>query len=254
MFPPRRRRSWLRAFLWTLALAALSPFAASFILCPSMAILKTHQPAATRFMLYREHQAAGADREFTLRYTPVRLADLPRYLSKMAVAAEDANFYKHHGFDFDAIEKALRANERRGKIVRGGSTITQQLAKNLWLSPKRSWLRKGLEAVLAARLEMSLEKDRIMELYLNVIEFGDGVFGIEAAARHYYGVGAANLSPTQAATLIASIPQPLKYNPKRPSARITRVSERLLRETGLVPKPDGEEPGSEVEEEDEGFI
>lgn len=217
-----------------------------------MAILETHQPAETRFMLYRERQAASAGHPFTLRYTPVRLADLPRYIPKMAVAAEDANFYKHNGFDFDAIEKALRANKRRGKIVRGGSTITQQLAKNLWLSPKRSWMRKGLEAVLTARLELSLEKDRILELYLNVIEFGDGVFGIEAAARHYYGVGAAKLSPTQAATLIASIPQPLKYNPKRPSARITRVSERLLRESGLAPKPEVEEP--EPEDEDEGFM
>lgn len=217
-----------------------------------MAILSTHQPAETRFMLYREHQAAREGRAFSLRYTPVRLADLPRFVPKMAIAAEDANFRTHRGFDLDAIEKALRANRKRGKVVRGGSTITQQLAKNLWLSPKRSWLRKGLEAVLAARLELALDKDRILELYLNVIEFGDGVFGIEAAARHYYGVGASKLSPEQAAMLIASIPQPLKYNPKRPNARIERVSARLLRETGLAPKPEVEEP--EPQDEDEGFI
>jgi len=127
------------------------------------------------------------------------------------IAAEDAKFVDHEGFDWDGIALAIEKNEKRGHIVAGGSTITQQLAKNLFLSGSRSWIRKGEEAVITVMLEAMLDKRRIFELYLNVIEWGSGVFGAEAAALHYFDVSAAHLSPQQAARLAAMAPNPRFY-------------------------------------------
>jgi len=127
------------------------------------------------------------------------------------IAAEDAKFVDHEGFDWDGIQYAIAKNEKRGRIVAGGSTITQQLAKNLFLSGSRSWLRKGEEAVITLMLEAMLDKRRIFELYLNVIEWGEGVFGAEAAARHYFGESASRLSAEQAARLAAMAPNPRFY-------------------------------------------
>jgi monofunctional biosynthetic peptidoglycan transglycosylase len=124
------------------------------------------------------------------------------------VAAEDAKFAQHSGFDWDGIRTAREKNERRGRVVAGGSTITQQLAKNLFLSPAKTWLRKAQEAVATVLLEAMLPKRRILELYLNVIEWGNGVFGAEAAAQRYFGVPAARLSAEQAARLAAMTPSP----------------------------------------------
>ena len=139
-------------------------------------------------------------------------------LKRAVVAAEDAKFADHEGFDWDGIERALERNQKKGRIVAGGSTITQQLAKNLFLSPTKSYFRKGQEAVITVLLEALLTKRRILELYLNVIEWGNGVFGAEAAARHYFGVGAAQLSVEQAARLAAMAPNPRFYerNPGAP--------------------------------------
>jgi monofunctional biosynthetic peptidoglycan transglycosylase len=142
------------------------------------------------------------------------------------IAAEDSKFVDHEGFDWDGIELALEKNQKRGRIVAGGSTITQQLAKNLFLSGSRSWLRKGEEAIITLMLEALLDKRRIFELYLNVIEWGNGVFGAEAAAQRYFGVAAARLSPEQAARLAAMAPNPRFYerNPGAPGlARKTRI-------------------------------
>ncbi len=134
------------------------------------------------------------------------------------IAAEDANFVEHEGFDWDGIQLALEKNQKRGRVVAGGSTITQQLAKNLFLSPARSYWRKGEEAIITVLLEAILPKDRIFELYLNVIEWGNGVFGAEAAARRYFGISAAQLSSEQAARLAAMAPNPRFYerNPGAP--------------------------------------
>ena len=128
------------------------------------------------------------------------------------VAAEDAKFLDHEGFDWEAIQEAMRKNEKRGKVVAGASTISQQLAKNLFLSGSRSWLRKAQEAVITWMMERTLSKRRILEIYLNVAEWGEGVFGAEAAARHHFGVPAAALSVEQAAWLAAILPSPRRYD------------------------------------------
>src|SRR6266542_483157 len=139
------------------------------------------------------------------------LARIAMQLKRAMIAAEDAKFVDHEGFDWEGIERAREKNERRGKIVAGGSTITQQLAKNLFLSPAKSYVRKGEEAVITVMLEAMLDKRRIFELYLNVIEWGNGVFGAEAAAQRYFGVSAAQLNAEQAARLAAMAPNPRFY-------------------------------------------
>jgi monofunctional biosynthetic peptidoglycan transglycosylase len=149
------------------------------------------------------------------------------------IAAEDAKFVDHEGFDWEGIQVALEKNQKRGRVVAGGSTITQQLAKNLFLSPAKSYWRKGEEALITVLLEVLLPKRRIFELYLNVIEWGTGVFGAEAAARHYFGVSAAQLSSEQAARLAAMTPRP-RVTERRPDSnyldgRVATVTARACR-------------------------
>jgi monofunctional biosynthetic peptidoglycan transglycosylase len=148
-------------------------------------------------------------------------------LKLAVIAAEDSGFVDHDGFDWDGIEKAFEKNRKKGKIVAGGSTITQQLAKNLFLSGERSYARKGEEALITWMLENRMEKDRILEIYLNVVEWGNGVFGAEAAARHYFGISAAQLSREQAAKLAAMLPRPRFYDRNR-------YAPYLMRRTGLI--------------------
>jgi monofunctional biosynthetic peptidoglycan transglycosylase len=172
---------------------------------------RDHAPGETAFMSQRLHEMRAKQPRATLRYDFVPYERISGNLKRAMIAAEDARFVEHEGFDWDGIELALEKNEKRGRIVAGGSTITQQLAKNLFLSPARSYWRKAEEAVITVMLEAMLEKRRIFELYLNVIEWGNGVFGAEAAARRYFGVAAAQLSAEQAARLAAMAPNPRFY-------------------------------------------
>jgi monofunctional biosynthetic peptidoglycan transglycosylase len=149
-------------------------------------------------------------------------------LKRAIIVAEDAKFIEHDGFDWEGIQRALEKNQRRGRIVAGGSTITQQLAKNLFLSGERSLLRKGQEAVLASMLEATMSKRRIFEIYLNVVEWGENVFGAEAAARHYFGASAAALEPEQAARLAAMLPRPRYYDRNRESPYLTSYADSIL--------------------------
>jgi monofunctional biosynthetic peptidoglycan transglycosylase len=149
------------------------------------------------------------------------------HLKRALIASEDAKFVDHEGFDWDGIQKAYEKNMKKGKIVAGGSTISQQLAKNLFLSTKRTPWRKGEEAIITVMLEEVMDKQRIFEIYLNVIEWGNGVFGAEAAARHYYHVSAAQLSAAQAAKLAAMVPNPRYYDTHREAGG-------LLRKTGII--------------------
>jgi monofunctional biosynthetic peptidoglycan transglycosylase len=187
---------------------------------------RDHAPQETAFMAARMDELAARNPKAKLRYTFVPYERIGNSLKRAMIAAEDAKFVDHEGFDWDGIELALEKNQRRGRIVAGGSTITQQLAKNLFLSGSRSWLRKGEEAIITLMLEAILDKRRIFELYLNVIEWGNGVFGAEAAAQRYFGVPAARLAPEQAARLAAMAPNPRFYerNPGAPGlARKTRI-------------------------------
>ena len=172
---------------------------------------RDHAPQETAFMAARMDELTERNPKARLRYRFVPYDRIGNSLKRAMIAAEDAKFVDHEGFDWDGIELALEKNQKRGRIVAGGSTITQQLAKNLFLSPSRSWLRKGQEAVITLMLEALLDKRRIFELYLNVIELGNGIFGAEAAAQHYFGVSAARLTAEQGARLAAMAPNPRFY-------------------------------------------
>jgi len=170
-----------------------------------------YEPASSAFMEKRLESLRAKDARARLYYQWVGYERISGNLKRAVVAAEDAKFMDHEGFDWQAISKAIERNEKQGKIVAGASTISQQLAKNLFLSGQRSWLRKGQEAVITWMLESVMSKRRILELYLNYAEWGEGVFGAEAAARYHFGSTAAKLSAEQAAYLAAILPSPRKY-------------------------------------------
>jgi len=172
---------------------------------------RDHPVGETSFMAWRMDDLREKSPKAARKYTWVAYDRISINLKRAMVAAEDARFADHEGFDWGGIQLALEKNQKKGRVVAGGSTITQQLAKNLFLSPSRSYLRKGEEAVITVMLEAMLSKRRILEIYLNVIEWGNGVFGAEAASRQYFGVPAAQLSEEQAARLAAMAPNPRFY-------------------------------------------
>ena len=171
----------------------------------------THDPSSTSFMQARLEQLRKREPTARLKHQWVAYPAISAHLKRAVIASEDAKFVGHEGFDWEAIQKAMEKNERKGRVVSGASTISQQLAKNLFLSGQRSWVRKGQEAVITWMLESVMTKRRILELYLNVAEWGDGVFGAEAAARHHFGVPARALTAHQAAWLAAILPSPMLY-------------------------------------------
>jgi monofunctional biosynthetic peptidoglycan transglycosylase len=196
-----------------------------------------HNPATTRVMDVRLEALLQNKPNAALEQTWVEYERISIYLKRAIIVAEDAKFVDHEGFDWEGIQRAMDKNQRRGKIVAGGSTITQQLAKNLFLSGERSLLRKGQEAILTAMLEASMDKRRIFEIYLNVAEWGENVFGAEAAARHYFGVEAAGLDPAQAARLAAMLPRPRYYDRNRSSAYLANYSESILEQMPAAQVP-----------------
>jgi len=187
-----------------------------------------HPPGETAFMAQRMDEAHAKNPKVALRYIWVPYAQMSTQLKRAMIAAEDAKFADHGGFDWDGIQNALEKNRKKGRVVAGGSTITQQLAKNLFLSPDKSYWRKGEEAVITVLLEAMLSKQRIFELYLNVIEWGNGVFGAEAAAQRYFGVPAARLSAEQAARLAAMTPSPRLFERRPDSAYLAGRVETIL--------------------------
>ena len=192
-----------------------------------------HNPTTTRVMDSR----LEASRHKPLEQKWANYERISIHLKRAIIIAEDAKFVDHEGFDWEGIQRAMERNQRRGKLVAGGSTITQQLAKNLFLSGERSLLRKGQEAILAAMLEAAMDKRRIFEIYLNVAEWGESVFGAEAAARHYFGVDAASLEPEQAARLAAMLPRPRYYDRNRSSPYLTSYSESILAQMSTAQVP-----------------
>lgn len=185
-------------------------------------------PDTTRFMEIRLSELQAKQPAATLKKQWLPYERISPHLKRALIASEDGKFVHHAGFDWEGIQVAMKKNERKGKAVAGGSTITQQLAKNLFLTPERSLLRKGEEAVITLMIEATWSKRRIFEVYLNVIEWGNGVFGAEAAARHYYGIGAHQLSTEQAARLAAMVPSPRYYDRNRGAAGLGRKTEVIL--------------------------
>lgn len=174
---------------------------------------------ATPLMAIRYFEQKQTDQKTVWKHDWVPLEDISKNLQLAVICSEDQNFLKHRGFDIQAIEKAIDDNQK-GKRIRGGSTISQQTAKNVFLWPQRSWLRKGMEAYVTILIELIWSKERIMEVYLNSIEMGNGVYGAEAAAQYWFKKPASKLSKSEAAAIAAILPRPLKYKANPPTAYI----------------------------------
>ena len=223
----RKRRFW--RWLWLLPLL----FVVATVL--QVAVLRFVDPPFSAFMAARQLSAwAGGDWDYRIAHDWRGLEAMSASLPLALVAAEDQQFPAHNGFDLEAIEKARR-NNARGRKVRGASTISQQVAKNLFLWSGRSWVRKGIEAWYTVLIELLWPKQRILEVYANIAEFGDGVYGAQAAARSFFGRDAARLTPAQSARLAAVLPSPKRYNARNPGPYVQRRSrgiERQMRQLG----------------------
>ena len=208
-----------------------------YLTLPDVRALRTSNPSTTAFIELRdgEARAKGQDARRVQRW--VAYGRISPDLKRAVLVAEDSAFWDHEGVDLEELQKSLETDWARGQFVRGGSTITQQLAKNLYLSPSKNPLRKLRELIIARRLEAELKKSRILELYLNVIEWGDRVYGVEGAARTYFHVSAAELGPAESALLAAAIVNPRLLNPARPTARLIRRQQLILRRMGAVSPP-----------------
>jgi monofunctional biosynthetic peptidoglycan transglycosylase len=228
---PRRGRRWLRwIFLWL-------PLCFVLFTLTQVLYLRWLPPPASSFMANRWLEAKlGGDSDFALRYDWRDAGEISPNLPIALVAAEDQDFPNHRGFDFKAIDKAMDSN-KRGRKLRGASTISQQLAKNLFLWQGRSYLRKGLEAWYTVLIEATWPKRRILEVYANVVEFGDGIYGAEAAARHFFRKPAARLTLSESARLAAVLPSPRRYDAGRPGPYVQRRARWIEREVGHLGGP-----------------
>ena len=218
---------WIRRALLALVLAVV---AYQLWLLGHVVWWKWMPPSGTSFMSLRldELNAKAPDAELHYRWVPYDKISV--HLKRAVVAAEDDKFVDHEGFDWEGIQKAIEKNQKKGKTVAGGSTISQQLAKNLFLSPTKSYFRKAEEAVITVMIVALWDKRRILEVYLNVVEWGNGIFGCEAAAQRYYKTSAARLNPAQAARLAVMLPNPRKYEKSfgpRLAAHAARIQGRM---------------------------
>ncbi len=205
----KKQLKWFALFLFIVGLLSLL----YFFWMPDLSKLKKGNPKKTAFMEYREKEARERGKKYRVHQIWVPFSKISPYLVKAVLIAEDDKFWKHEGFDFEAIQKAIEKDIQAKKFKFGGSTVTQQLAKNLYFSPEKSFFRKIGEALITWRMEKVLSKRRILELYLNVVEWGDGIFGVEAGSRHYFGKPSSELTPEEAARLASVLPNPKKYNP-----------------------------------------
>lgn len=203
---------------------------------PNIDDLKDIRPIPTAFMEYRQAEWAEQNRDIKLQQKWVSMAQISPNIIKAVLIGEDDKFWNHDGFDVKGMEQALERTLKKGKMA-GGSTISQQLSKNLYLSPSKNPVRKIKEAIITWRIEKSLSKRRILEIYLNVAEWGDGIFGIEAAARHYYHKSAKNLSGIEAAHLAAVLPNPIRFNPTGDQKYVknrSRIIYKIMKRRGIV--------------------
>jgi monofunctional glycosyltransferase len=234
------KSSWPRVAAITAGIFALA-FGIWLWWAPGLEKLATVPPATSRLMDLRRQEAKRQHHAFRADYRWVALSRIAPALRQAVVVSEDDMFYQHEGLDWEEIRAAWEQNLRRGHIRRGASTITQQVAKNLFLSPRKTLPRKLKEAVLAMRLEHRLGKRRILELYLNLAEWGPGLFGAEAASQHYFQKPASELSWEEAVALAAVLPSPLRHSPLQPDRftefRQTWINQRLLEKGILAPSP-----------------
>lgn len=221
------QRFFLKRLFLLLFIVSVGVIILYLILVPDISRLKKESPKKTSFMEYREKEWQRKGKSYRINQVWVPLSSISPYLIKAVLIGEDDKFWSHEGFDYGAIKKAIQKDIKLGKFKLGGSTVTQQLAKNIYLSPTKNPLRKLREAIITWRMEKVLSKKRILELYLNVVEWGEGIFGIEAASRHYYGKPASELSPEEATRLAAVLPNPRKYSPTEDSRYVLNRSELI---------------------------
>jgi len=238
MSKAKKQRTVARVLLWTALLLGipLGLLALTWLLTlPDVALLAKTNPGPTALMEHRQTLAHNQRHPVPRQWIWVPLSRMSRHLQHAAIAAEDASFFIHEGFDWEGIKDAAIHNLEAGELKRGGSTITQQLAKNLYLSTERSLFRKAHEALITRSLEHHLTKERILELYLNVAEWGNGVYGAEAAARHHFGKSAQDLTAEEAAWLAAILPSPRRYDPLRKTAFLSKRHQRILKSMNRIP-------------------
>jgi monofunctional glycosyltransferase len=237
--------------VWRAAIAALAftltVLFAIYATLPDVRPLARHNPETTAFIELRARQAAASGKPAKLARRWAPFSRISPNLTRAVLVTEDAAFYSHEGIDLDELRKSMEVNLDRLSFARGGSTITQQLAKNLYLSPSKDPLRKYRELLIARHLEAALTKQRILELYLNVIEWGDRIYGADAAARAYFGVAAGGLSAEQSALLAGAIANPRVMRPEAPSRRLRARQRMILRRMGYGIRPS--DPRSLAEEE-----
>lgn len=229
-----------------------------YFIYPNIDDLKDIRPIPTAFMEYRQNEWADENRDMEITQKWVSMSQISPNVIKAVLIGEDDKFWNHDGFDVNGMEQALERSLKKGSVA-GGSTISQQLSKNLYLSPSKNPVRKIKEAIITWRIEHALSKRRILELYLNVAEWGDGIFGIEAAARHYYHKSAKNLTGLEAAHLAAVLPNPIKYDPTGSQKYVqnrSRIIYKIMKRRGIVipqfkeimTPPKESEPSSEKNE------
>jgi len=235
-----------KIWIFFLLLAAILGLA-YLALMPDISRLKKENPPKTAFMEYREKQWKEKGRKAQIHQVWVPLSRISPYLIKAVLIAEDDKFWSHEGFDYEGIKQAVEKDLQSGRLKFGGSTISQQLARNLYLSPTKSFWRKIREVLITWRMEQVLSKKRILELYLNVVEWGDGIFGAEAASRHYFEKPASELSPREAARLAVVLPSPRKLDPAGTQRYVESRAEviySIMLKRGIVP-PEFETPADE---------
>jgi len=208
-----------------------------YLSLPDVRALRVRNPESTAFMRLREREAHAQGKPIVKDQRWVPYARISQNLKRAVIVTEDSAYWQHDGVDYDQLRESMETNWERGEFARGASTITQQLAKNLYLDPAKNPLRKVKELLITRRLEVELSKQRILELYLNVIEWGDGVWGAEAAARRYFRKPAADLAPSEAALLAAAIANPHIMDPAHPTARLRRRQQMIMRRMGAVTPP-----------------
>jgi monofunctional glycosyltransferase len=235
-FPRPARRSVLRS-VGAVSAFAFGIVAYVYVTLPDVRALATANPTTTAFMELRAREARAQGRPVRRVQQWVPYTRISQHLKRAVIVAEDSAFFEHEGIDLDEIKESIRISMERGSPIRGASTITQQLAKNLYLSPSRDPLRKLRELIITRRLEVALAKARIFEIYLNVIEWGDQVWGAEAAARTYFGIPASALSREQAALLAGAIINPRVYSPAHPPRRLVGRQRIILARMGGVEPP-----------------
>jgi monofunctional biosynthetic peptidoglycan transglycosylase len=209
----------------------------SYLSLPDVRPLRSTNPTTTAFMELRDREARAKGQQPRRAQRWAAYNRISPDVKRAVLVAEDSAFWDHDGVDLEQLQESLQTDWARGRLIRGGSTITQQLAKNLYLSPAKNPLRKLRELMIARRLEAELKKARILELYLNVIEWGDGIYGVDAASRAYFSAPASAVGPTESALLAAAIINPRVLNPGRPSARLIRRQQLILRRMGTVVPP-----------------